>query len=165
MTCYREQNARQEIKKIHAYGDYGGCHHIVHVCGCHSGNPGKCPFIAAKGQGTLELAASADAGDRIENIDLAAANDAIVIALCSKAGVPSDNDERMMFCQELLERGMEHGMEAEDMWFDPLFLVIKGINKLKRKKAEEPAPEAPAEPSAEEKLLTEIRDLLKEKKE
>ncbi|MBQ1357704.1 MAG: dihydropteroate synthase [Oscillospiraceae bacterium] len=70
---------------------------------------------------------SADAGDRIENIDLAAANDAIVVALCSKAGVPSDNDERMAYCQEMLERGMEHGMEAEDMWFDPLFLVIKGM--------------------------------------
>ncbi len=70
---------------------------------------------------------SADAGDRIENVDLAAANDAIVIALCSKAGVPADNDERMAYCQELLERGMEHGMEAEDMWFDPLFLVIKGM--------------------------------------
>ena len=68
---------------------------------------------------------SADAGDRIENVDLAAANDAIVIALCSKAGVPADNDERMAYCQELLERGMEHGME--DMWFDPLFLVIKGM--------------------------------------
>ncbi len=70
---------------------------------------------------------SADAGDRIENVDLAAANDAIVIALCSKAGVPADNDERMAYCQELLERGMERGMEPEDMWFDPLFLVIKGM--------------------------------------
>ena len=70
---------------------------------------------------------SADAGDRIGNIDLAAANDAIVIALCSKDGVPSDNDERMAYCQEMLERGMEQGMEAEDMWFDPLFLVIKGM--------------------------------------
>ncbi len=44
-----------------------------------------------------------------------------------------------------------------------LFLVIKAINKAKakaeKKKAEEPA--APAEPSTEEKLLTEIRDLLK----
>ena len=37
-----------------------------------------------------------------------------------------------------------------------LFIAIKGINKLKR---EEPA--APAEPTAEVKLLTEIRDLLK----
>ena len=43
-----------------------------------------------------------------------------------------------------------------------LFVVVKVINKFHRKK-EEPAPEAPAEPepSAEEKLLTEIRDLLK----
>ena len=70
---------------------------------------------------------SADAGDRIGNIDLAAANDAIVIALCSKAGVPADNDERNMFLQEMLERGMEQGMDPEDMWFDPLFLVIKGM--------------------------------------
>jgi large conductance mechanosensitive channel len=43
-----------------------------------------------------------------------------------------------------------------------VFLLVKGINKLTKKK-EEPAPEAPAEPSNEEKLLTEIRDLLKEK--
>ena len=42
-----------------------------------------------------------------------------------------------------------------------IFFMIKGINKLKKKKEEEPA--APAEPSAEEKLLTEIRDLLKKK--
>ena len=52
---------------------------------------------------------SADAGDRIENIDLAAANDAIVFALCSKAGISKDNDERMMYCQEMLERGMTLG--------------------------------------------------------
>jgi len=70
---------------------------------------------------------SADAGDRIGNIDLAAANGAIVIALCSAHGIPSDNDERMAYCQAMLERGMELGMEPEDIWFDPLFLVIKGM--------------------------------------
>ena len=42
-----------------------------------------------------------------------------------------------------------------------IFLVIKAINKLNRKKEEAPAP---AEPSNEEKLLGEIRDLLKDKK-
>ena len=42
-----------------------------------------------------------------------------------------------------------------------IFLMIKGMNKLTAKKEEEPAP-AP-EPSAEEKLLGEIRDLLKDK--
>ena len=70
---------------------------------------------------------SADAGDRIEYLDLAANNDAIAIALCSKAGVPADNDERMTYLQELLERGLTLGMEPEDIWFDPLFLVIKGM--------------------------------------
>ena len=39
-----------------------------------------------------------------------------------------------------------------------LFMIVKGINKLK--KEETPAPEAPAGPTQEE-LLTEIRDLLK----
>ena len=70
---------------------------------------------------------SADAGDRIGNIDLAAANDAIVIALCSAEGIAADNDERMMHCQNMLERGLGLGMEAEDLWFDPLFLVVKGM--------------------------------------
>ena len=49
-----------------------------------------------------------------------------------------------------------------------VFLIVKGLNKLseigKKKEAEAPAePEAPPAPSAEEVLLTEIRDLLKEK--
>ena len=42
-----------------------------------------------------------------------------------------------------------------------IFLMIKGINNISKKKEEEPA--APAEPSNEEKLLSEIRDLLKNK--
>ena len=42
-----------------------------------------------------------------------------------------------------------------------VFMVVKGINALRRKEEDKPA--APAEPSAEEKLLGEIRDLLKQK--
>ena len=72
---------------------------------------------------------SADAGGRIENIDLAAANDAIVIALCSADGIAADNDERMMHCQNMLERGMGLGMDPSDLWFDPLFLVVNGMPK------------------------------------
>lgn len=45
-----------------------------------------------------------------------------------------------------------------------IFVAIKSINQLKRTKEEAPEPEAPAEPTKEEVLLTEIRDLLKEKK-
>ena len=70
---------------------------------------------------------SADAGDRMSNIDLAAANDAIVIAVCSNGPIAADNDERMMHCQNMLEHGMELGMEATDLWFDPLFVVVKGM--------------------------------------
>ena len=51
-----------------------------------------------------------------------------------------------------------------------VFFLVKGMNKLteigKKKEEEEAAAEEPApepEPTAEEKLLTEIRDLLKEK--
>jgi len=40
-----------------------------------------------------------------------------------------------------------------------LFMVIRFMNKLKRR--EEAAPAAPPKPSREEELLTEIRDLLK----
>lgn len=40
-----------------------------------------------------------------------------------------------------------------------IFMVIKAYNSTKKK--EEEAPAAPPEPSNEEKLLTEIRDLLK----
>jgi len=40
-----------------------------------------------------------------------------------------------------------------------LFMVIKGFNSMKRE--EEAAPAAPPAPSNEEKLLTEIRDLLR----
>jgi large conductance mechanosensitive channel len=48
-----------------------------------------------------------------------------------------------------------------------IFVMVRIITKLTKKK-EEPKPAAPApapvpEPSAEEKLLTEIRDLLKNK--
>ena len=43
-----------------------------------------------------------------------------------------------------------------------IFMMIKGMNKLNKKKEEAPAPEAPKGPTQEE-LLAEIRDLLKKK--
>lgn len=45
-----------------------------------------------------------------------------------------------------------------------VFMLVKGINALSRKKKEE-APATPTEPPADIKLLTEIRDLLKKEKE
>ena len=72
---------------------------------------------------------SADAAGRIDYLDLAADSDAICIALCNGEGLARDNDDRMMYLQTLLERGLELGMEAEDIWFDPMFLVIKGMQE------------------------------------
>ena len=46
-----------------------------------------------------------------------------------------------------------------------VFCMVKGINKLTVKKKEEAPPPPPPGPSAEEKLLMEIRDLLKEQKQ
>ena len=46
-----------------------------------------------------------------------------------------------------------------------VFAIVKAFNKLHKKEEEaEPEPEPDPEPSNEEKLLTEIRDLLQEKK-
>jgi large conductance mechanosensitive channel len=46
-----------------------------------------------------------------------------------------------------------------------IFMFIKGMNRLNKKNEEAPAaPAPPPAPSKEEQLLTEIRDLLKEKK-
>ncbi len=42
-----------------------------------------------------------------------------------------------------------------------IFIMVKFINQLRRKKVEQPAPAPVPEPTKEEALLTEIRDLLK----
>lgn len=45
-----------------------------------------------------------------------------------------------------------------------IFLLVKAVNSMKRKEKEAaPVPPAPPEPSPEQKLLAEIRDLLKNK--
>ncbi|MFA4872611.1 MAG: large-conductance mechanosensitive channel protein MscL [Patescibacteria group bacterium] len=43
-----------------------------------------------------------------------------------------------------------------------VFLLVKGMNKLRKK--EEAAPSEPPKPTKDQELLTEIRDILKEKK-
>ena len=70
---------------------------------------------------------SADAGSRISNIDLAAANDAICIALCSADWHCKGQRRADEALPQYAERGLSLGMEATDLWFDPLFLVVKGM--------------------------------------
>ena len=42
-----------------------------------------------------------------------------------------------------------------------IFLLVRFMNRLRSKKAEDPKPAAPPEPTTQEKLLMEIRDSLK----
>lgn len=44
-----------------------------------------------------------------------------------------------------------------------IFLMVKGVNRLRMMEAEKPAEAAPAPPPADVQLLTEIRDILKTK--
>jgi 5-methyltetrahydrofolate corrinoid/iron sulfur protein methyltransferase len=87
-------------------------------------NSGIKVYNRAKGKPIVN---SADAGDRIKYLDVAADNDAIVFALCSKEGVPGDNDEREQYLQEMLEVWLTKNQDPSDIWFDPLFVVIKGM--------------------------------------
>lgn len=72
---------------------------------------------------------SADAGPRIDLFNLAAEYDAKIIGLCAKEGIPRDCEERVAYCTEMLEKAMELGMDPSDILFDPLFLVIKGMQE------------------------------------
>ena len=71
----------------------------------------------------------ADAGGRIDVIDLATDHDAVCIAMCAADGMAEDNDARMRHCETMLARGLARGMDAEDLWFDPQFIIIKGMQE------------------------------------
>ena len=58
---------------------------------------------------------SADASGRLEYVDLAAANDAIVIALCNGEGIAKDNDERMKGMQDKQMQVLEFIKMISDM--------------------------------------------------
>ncbi|AIS53127.1 methyltetrahydrofolate:corrinoid/iron-sulfur protein methyltransferase AcsE [Thermoanaerobacter kivui] len=72
---------------------------------------------------------SADAGSRMGNLELAANYGAMVIGLCAKEGIPRDNEERMAYCTEILDRAIQVGLSPDDILFDPLFVVIKGMQE------------------------------------
>lgn len=81
-------------------------------------------YNRSKGKPIVE---SWDAGDRLNNAELAAEYDAKLIGLCSNGQVAADNDERIAHFQVMLEKAMSLGIDVEDMYFDPLVLVIKGM--------------------------------------
>lgn len=77
------------------------------------------------------------------------------------AGRPRDVDATMSCGRCDLESGSVHQCDRQvhDRGLPALFIVVKGVNQLRR--TEEAKPATPPAPSREEVLLGEIRDLLK----
>ncbi|MBQ8542103.1 MAG: large-conductance mechanosensitive channel protein MscL [Bacteroidaceae bacterium] len=137
--------------------------------------------FAMKGN-VVDMAVGVIIGGAFGKIVTALVNDIIMPSVGLLIGGINFKDLKVILSPEVLNAAGEVEKEAVTLnygnflqqTFDfiiiafSIFLVIRLITKMTTKKEEEPAPApapAPApEPSAEEKLLTEIRDLLKEKK-
>ena len=126
----------------------------------------------------IDLAVGVVVGGAFGKITSSLVNDIIMPAVSMLTGGVNFSDWKIVLKQAVIENG-EEVAAAVSINYGTListlidfiilafavFCMVKGINSLHRKKEEAPAaPPAPPEPSAEEKLLTEIRDLLRDKK-
>lgn len=123
----------------------------------------------------MDMAVGVIIGGAFGKISTSLVNDVIMPGISMLTGGVDFSGWKLVLKEAVIENGEEIAAAASINYGNFLatildfliiafavFCLIKGINTLHRKK-EEPAPEpAPEpEPSAEEKLLTEIRDLLK----
>ena len=132
-------------------------------------------FIA-KGN-VLDMAVGVVVGGAFGKITNSLVNDIIMPAVSMLTGGINFSDWKWVLKEAVVENGEEVAAAVSISYGTLLstildfiilafavFCMVKFLNNLHRKKEEAPAEEpAPPEPSAEEKLLTEIRDLLKEK--
>ena len=126
----------------------------------------------------IDLAVGVVIGGAFGKITNSLVNDIIMPAVSMLTGGVNFSDWKLVLKQAVVENGEEISAAVSinygtfiSVIIDfislafAVFCMVKGINSLHRKKEEAPAaPPAPPEPSAEEKLLTEIRDLLRDKK-
>lgn len=126
----------------------------------------------------LDMAVGVVIGGAFGKITTSLVNDIIMPAVSMLTGGINFSDWKWVLKEAVVENGEEVAAAVSINYGTLLstildfiilafavFCMVKGINKLHRKKEEAPAaPPAPPEPSAEEKLLTEIRDLLKDRK-
>lgn len=123
----------------------------------------------------LDMAVGVVIGGAFGKITTSLVNDIIMPAVSMLTGGINFSDWKWVLKEAVVENGEEIAAAVSINYGTLLstildfiilafavFCMVKGINKLHRKQEEAPA--APPEPSAEEKLLTEIRDLLKEQK-
>ena len=129
----------------------------------------------------IDLAVGVVIGGAFGKITTSLVNDIIMPAVSMLTGGINFSDWKVVLKEAVIENGEEIAAAVSINYGTliatiidfvilafAVFCMIKFLNNLHRKKEEveeEPAPveePAPPEPSAEEKLLTEIRDLLKE---
>ena len=124
----------------------------------------------------IDLAVGVVIGGAFGKITTSIVNDIIMPVIGVLTGGVNFSDWKIVLKQAVLEAGEIVKPEVAITFGNTIavildfiiiafavFCMVKGINKMHKKKEEPAAPPAPPEPSAEEKLLTEIRDLLKEK--
>ena len=124
----------------------------------------------------VDLAVGVVMGGAFGKITTSVVSDIIIPAESMLTGGISFNDWKIVLKQAVLDAsGAEVAAEVAINYGSlistvldfiiiafAVFCMVKVLNKLYKKKDEPAAEPAPPEPSAEEKLLTEIRDLLKE---
>ncbi len=126
----------------------------------------------------IDLAVGVVVGGAFGKITTSLVNDIIMPVVSMLTGGVNFSDWKIILKQAVVENGEEISAAVSinygtfiSVIIDfiilafAVFCMVKAINSLHRKKeATPPPPPAPPAPSAEEKLLTEIRDLLREKK-
>ena len=121
----------------------------------------------------MDMAVGVIIGGAFGKISTSLVNDIIMPVISMLTGGIDFSDWKLVLKQAVIENGEEVTAAVSINYGSFLstvldfliialavFCLIKALNKFHRKKEE--APPAPPEPSAEEKLLTQIRDLLKE---
>ncbi len=125
----------------------------------------------------IDLAVGVVVGGAFGKITTSLVNDIIMPVVSMLTGGVNFSDWKIILKQAVVENGEEISAAVSinygtfiSVIIDfiilafAVFCMVKAINSLHRKKeAAPPPPPAPPAPSAEEKLLTEIRDLLREK--
>ncbi len=126
----------------------------------------------------IDLAVGVVVGGAFGKITTSLVNDIIMPVVSMLTGGVNFSDWKIILKQAVVENGEEISAAVSinygtfiSVIIDfiilafAVFCMVKGTNTLHRKKEPAPPPPpAPPAPSAEEKLLTEIRDLLREKK-
>ena len=123
----------------------------------------------------LDMAVGVIIGGAFGKIPTSLVNDVLMPAISMLTGGIDFTDWKLVLKEAVVENGEEIAAAVSINYgaflstvLDFLiiafavFCLVKGVGRLQRRREEAAPPPAPPEPSAEEKLLTEIRDLLRQ---